>query len=490
MNSGNGAMAQYEEITRLDFCPLNILDIEKLAKVTRMEPNVLLSGSLYYLLLTFSQGTEIERARFTSGMLRETLHFCPECLKDKKYHRLLWRIKGIETCIMHRIPLQDKCPQCKKGIKYQDVNALDKCPYCDMDLSISLNFPIKISCDWNQQIWLHNSFNTLLISKEHKISPQSVALRVLYLMNKKQDIFDKGRVTSTTQGANKLPGLLQLARDSLKQKRTLHIAYILNVLRESRLGIDDFLDLKLPQKFIDSVLTPSRIKKDTIACKAPWCENFGIEGALIQTGTSFKRKKNGSVLSYYLACVKCGCEYALNAVNQVEERTYFIKGYNLMKSNISERDTIDSISKKTGLSLGQVKRCIAYFYSREFKFLELDGSFQTDSSMLNLFIDAVKHDLPIRYIRNWDCWGSYMQFLLHRFHPNVMEQLLLQTRKMPKRINNESNLDEIKKVVGDLYAKEVTITINAVAQKMGVSINTIRNWGGCHYIRKMKKKSA
>lgn len=317
---------------------LHLLDIDKLAKITRLESNVLLSASLYYLLHTFSQGTELERARFTAGMLRETLHYCPECLRNKNYHRLLWRVNGIQTCITHRILLENKCPLCKKGIKYQDVNTLNKCPYCDVDLSISLNSPSKGGCDWNQQIWLYQSWNQLLNSKVDKISPQTLALRLLYLMNKRQVIFDKERVSIELQGASKLPGLLQLARDSLKQKRTLHISFILNVLRENHFEINDLLGLELPHEFIDSVLTPSRLKKDVVACKAPWCVNFGVEGALLQTGTSFKRKKNGSVFSYYLACIKCGCEYAFNSENKIEERTYFIKGYNLMKSNISERD--------------------------------------------------------------------------------------------------------------------------------------------------------
>lgn len=487
LNAGTDFYVQYEEITRLDFCPSNILNIDKLAKVTRLESDVLLSGSLYYLLHTFSLGTEVERSRFTAGMIRETLHYCPECLKDKKYHRLHWRINGIHTCIIHRIKLQDKCPQCKKGIQYKDVRTLDKCPYCDMDFSISLNSLSNNDCDWDQQIWLYQSWNRLLNAKELRISPQSWALRVLYLMNQRQAIFDKERVKSEMKGASKLAGLLQLARDSLKQKRTLHISYILNLLREKQFGIDDLLKLELPQTFIDSVLIPPRLKKDTVACKAPWCAKFGVEGALIQTGTSFKRKMNGQIQSYYLACLKCGCEYAFNAENQIEERTYFIKGYNFLKSNMGKGNSIYSISQKTGLSFDQVKRCIAYFFSRGFKFLELGVSFQTDPLKLDMLIDAMKRNIPIKSIRNWNCWGNYTHFLVHRFHPSVMEQHLLQTRSMPKRINYIKNLDEIKKVVDRLNDLEKTISIDDVAELMGVSVNTIRNWGGCPYIRKMKE---
>ncbi len=109
------------------------------------------------------------------------------------------------------------------NVKSQDVKTLDNCPYCDIDLSISLNSSSNNDCDWEQQLWLYHSWNRLLNDKEHRISPQSLALRVLYLMNKREATFDKERVKSEMQWASKLSGLLQLARDSLKQKRTLHI---------------------------------------------------------------------------------------------------------------------------------------------------------------------------------------------------------------------------------------------------------------------------
>ncbi len=67
-----------------------------------------------------------------------------------------------------------------------------------------------------------------------------------------------------------------------------------------------------------------------------------------------------------------------------------------MKSSLSEGDSIYSISQKTDLSLDQVKRCIAYFYSRGYKFLELDVSFQTDPLKLDLLKDAMKKNIPIR----------------------------------------------------------------------------------------------
>nr|WP_181460911.1 TniQ family protein [Brevibacillus laterosporus] len=480
--------AQYDDITLLDYCPLNIINIEKLSNAIRREPRELLSLSLFNLLQRFAVGTEIERSRFTSGMLRETLHFCPACLKDKPYHRLLWRIKGMEACITHCRLLHDKCPHCAKVIKYRDVCVHDKCPYCDLDLSRVLHSPSERDIDWDQQSWWRHSWTQLLNYSDHKIPPQNVALRMLYLINNRQVIFDKKRTMSNIQGVNKLPTLLQHAGDSLKQKRTLHIFYILEVLWENHLDIDDFLNMELPQPFIDSVLTPARLKKEKLSCQAPWCENVGVEDSLIQTGTSFKRKKSGQVLSYYLACIDCGCEYAINARGELQERTYFIDAYHLIKSNFCEGEHITSISEKTGLSLDKLKRCIAYFCTRGIKFCV----YETDTIQINLqelepLITAIKKNVPLKSIQKWDCWTNYVHFLVYRFHKRVMKELLMQTRNRPKRSNAEQNIDKVKSVVKEMYDQETTITLGAVAEQIGVSVNTIRNWGCCPYIRKMKK---
>ncbi|QIC07173.1 TniQ family protein [Brevibacillus sp. 7WMA2] len=480
--------AQYDEITLLDFCPLNIINIEKLSNTIRREPNELLSLTLYNLLQLFAVGTEIERSRFTSGMLRETLYFCPACLKNKPYHRLLWRIKGIDACMTHCRLLQDKCPHCAKGIKYRDVYVHDKCPYCDLDLSRVLDSPSERDIDWDQQSWWWYSWNQLLNYSDLKISPQNVALRMLYLINNRQVIFDKKRAISDIQRACKLPTLLQHARDSLKQKRTLHISYILEVLWEKHLDIDDFLNMELPQPFIDSVLNPTRLKKEMLSCQAPWCENLGVDGGLIQTGTTFKRKKSGQVLSYYLSCLDCGCEYAINDQGELQERTYFISAYHLIKNSLCEGEHITSIIEKSGLSLDKLKRCIAYFYTRGIKFCAYEtDSIQIETQVLGPFIAAIKKNVPLKSIRKWGCWTNYVHFLVYRFHKIVMKELLMQTRKRPKRNNAEQNLNKVKRVVEEMYHQETTITIGAVAEQIGVSVNTIRNWGCCPYIKKMKK---
>lgn len=56
---------------------------------------------------------------------------CPSCLKENPYVRKQWEIKFITTCLEHKSLLIDKCPECKKKIKWNrsQINICD----CKLD---------------------------------------------------------------------------------------------------------------------------------------------------------------------------------------------------------------------------------------------------------------------------------------------------------------------------------------------------------------------
>ncbi len=87
---------------------------------------------------------------------------------------------------------------------------------------------------------------------------------------------------------------------------------------------------------------------------------------------------------------------------------------------------------KTGLSIDKLKRCITYFYTRGIKFCE----YETETIQINA---------------------------------------------------KQLKIDRVKQVVQEMFDQETTITVNLVAEQLKVSVNTIRNWGCCPYISRMKR---
>lgn len=486
--------AQNDDVNLLDTVPENAIDLDNIAKVTGVEVEQLLQGTLFYALRRFSLDEKLERSRIASGLIREVLHYCSFCLDEKPYHRLIWKIKGIEACFKHRCALLDCCLHCKKKIKYRDLVKLDSCPYCEKELygpkkNLGASFGHQSDVEWILDAW-----NRLLEPNDVNFPPQEVALRILFILNDFVHSFDKEKVKMKMKEPGKLPTLLQHARGSLSQKRALHISFVLEVLKENNISMKMFLDMKVPKSFVESILIPVKTKKERAFCLAPWCSDYMVEGTLVKTGTSIKNKNNGQIMSYYLVCQSCGCEYAFDQENNLIERTYFIKGYNLLK-DYDRIEGFNSISRRTGLTVDQIRRCLAYFRSRDelsaTRHTPLKANELTDFSLspdlLQRFVEAIKNGMPLKKIESWDCWSRYDHFLTYRFHQRVMEQLIRQKRSSFKRVSNTDRMRDVIKIVDSMFERDDDITVEKVAKRAGVCVQTLRNWGCCPYINKMKK---
>ncbi|TVY09092.1 hypothetical protein FPZ49_15390 [Paenibacillus cremeus] len=47
--------------------------------------------------------------------------FCPHCLYEAKYHRLLWDVSLVSVCLKHKCNLIENCPSCGRHIRIHDL---------------------------------------------------------------------------------------------------------------------------------------------------------------------------------------------------------------------------------------------------------------------------------------------------------------------------------------------------------------------------------
>ena len=153
-----------------------------------------------------------------------------------------------------------------------------------------------------QQDWMHEALSTLLVSGGSRIDPPDLAMRLLYLLCDRQFLFDRKLAEASLPSI--LPTLLQHARDSLSQKRTLHLTFLLNTLYEHHHSMIECLDTVVPDSFAESVRQGTVRTSERLSCQAPWCDSYQQSGTLIKTGKTLKRRKSGETLLYYLACTK------------------------------------------------------------------------------------------------------------------------------------------------------------------------------------------
>lgn len=62
------------------------------------------------------------------GELSQVLRFCSDCL-DRGFHSAMFQIESYTQCPWHRIPLEDRCPECRRDIEYEVGPDMRRVPY-------------------------------------------------------------------------------------------------------------------------------------------------------------------------------------------------------------------------------------------------------------------------------------------------------------------------------------------------------------------------
>ncbi len=48
----------------------------------------------------------------TNNLVNNGLRYCPLCLRENRYYRMIWQLKSSFSCLKHKVWLVDNCPQC------------------------------------------------------------------------------------------------------------------------------------------------------------------------------------------------------------------------------------------------------------------------------------------------------------------------------------------------------------------------------------------
>ena len=478
--------AQKADYALIDLSPNNLFDIESLLDMTRISKEMLLGTTMYYLVKYFHKNSSVGSARVLSGLISGYFRYCPACLKEKLYGQLIWRFTCIDMCLVHGVVLQGSCIHCKDVIKYNDIFLPGYCPTCLKPLSAARIYDTEISISTEER-WVHKLLAFLLAPSTVDTYNNDLAMRLLYFLNNQSPLFQRQIVASNMKNPKILNTLLQHARGSLSQKRTLHLSTFLTELKDRQVSPYSFWNISIPQAFIDSVhFKPPKMSHE-LACIAPWCENYNLPGSLYETGSNSKRLLDGTRLRHYMACLSCGCEYAINENGKLEERTYFISAYSSIKKDVLIGVNLRYLAKKSGFTVDKLQRAIAYFSSR-LPSLALAESFVVDTGLLKKFSEAVRGGETINSIKRWDCWTSYKEFLRYRYDISVMSTVIQLRRPRGPQADGEEKRNKIMSVINEMYDNDTDITLNSVAAVAGVSVGTIKYRDCTDYLANKKQK--
>ncbi|NKE04669.1 TniQ family protein [Mesobacillus selenatarsenatis] len=231
------------------YSPKHIIDVKELVKTVRLSEEEIEKCSFHYMLGHFSDEKNIPHLRILSGVIRNVLYYCPKCLMDSNYYRLLWKVKDVTVCLQHECYLLDKCLHCKKPIYYRDLLQVGKCPYCKNSLfKTAQNLPHDH--ELQEQRWIQAQWMFLLFENGKVINLQELSLRVLFLLNgKKTDEISRQLIGGILNLSNGTEKLLQHARGTRIDSRTLHINLLIRILREINSSFEQLFSIDVPASF-------------------------------------------------------------------------------------------------------------------------------------------------------------------------------------------------------------------------------------------------
>lgn len=84
--------------------------------------------------------------------------YCPKCLTEAAYHRLIWRPVSSAACLKHACQLMSGCPKCQQPVSIGDIVRL-RCRYCYSDLRTAKSVALsgdehELNAQMAMQSWL------------------------------------------------------------------------------------------------------------------------------------------------------------------------------------------------------------------------------------------------------------------------------------------------------------------------------------------------
>lgn len=484
------------ESSKLDHYPNKMLSFLILSEITGIPVDELEDLNFINVVKRFSSKDALYSSnRFLTSELENYRKFCPHCVREEGYYKLLWQIKEVEACLNHKVYLMKECPECYKPITClfpwssigycncgYDITQTTTKPCTDFDLNIQH----RIQADWSS---LLGNKNIKIFNQ--KRDPQSLALALLYVANDFEEIFKGMKKLETCLSKNIINSLLQSARKTHLHNNIIHVRTILDLIRDKNITVNTFFNLDVPETFTNSVLTKPVKYLSKFYCITPWCSSYKKSRGLKKTGsTGSKKELKNKTLRYYFFCQECGVKYAINEDGKIVERGFFIDlAWKQVRPLLNKGISRDNIVKKLGIRYDKLSKCIAYLAANKLlnddvvaNYLGCEVSKEKEAEFLKLVNDGHGNN-KIRQMLSL----PNPEFLYYQYKIGVIKHSKntpeLDKQKKDRDIIN----DKIKDVLETMVRNREDITIKKVAEKLNVSLKTIYYNNGAPLIDKMKK---
>lgn len=469
----------------LDITPHTVINVNTLCEMLKLESNDIFNMTFVKIYNKFAISLdEISTSKVLMNSVCDYRKYCPMCMKDKNIYKLIWQVEEINYCKDHKIYLYDCCWNCKRKIPLLSSNSENGyCPFCGSDLSKGSPIKIYLNDDIKNPIedwaFLLNKKNPPMdIIKNYSIT-RTIALKLLYIGIDNAHAF-----------------LLQKARGTHTVNRNTNICWLLKILREKKITVQDFFNLKVPNEFIESILYHESLMINNFACISPWCKNYNKLGLLKRTATSSRKQITGEVHNFYMYCPECSIEYYItHNTKEIKERGYFINlGWEKVKDLIKQDMTLIQMASKLNTTKDKIKRCIIFLVTNNLtdvniNDLPIEVPAEINKRIFNDICVLIKDGEAIRKIQKL-LKLKYNDYLFYYFRKDVRILKINTYHKISKKLipTNQKYGEAVLVALDKCITEKQAITVEGISKKVGVCHETLRNAELLSVIKEEKKR--
>jgi len=471
-------------IPTLVFSPLDNYNMSKLSSFTGLAEKQLLGHTIHPYHLKFTHAINLLNREWETQYRR----FCPCCLEEKNYFKLIWQVKELEICLVHKVKLRHFCHKCNYLLPFADsITVLNKqCPKCEAFLTTGIKTENKSTTYLKDQQRKYEDW-IYLLSKDidsgiyHSLD-EYLTLTYLYFISTQENIKDIP--------IPRFRGFYNTLINSIKTKkknkdRSVTPLNLLRTLRHYDVRVQNFFQLKVPENFLNSSIVEAQGKLGK--CLAPWCTCFG-------KSTSMKRAKlhrSSLRFSDISICTRCNVAYGFER-NTKEWKNIdgLIKIFEDLNGNLEVDLDINKLLKNKGeVSEFQGNYLLGYLWN-----------YYNSTININMYIskekqeqlkDLVSKTKNIPHLKSMAIkkygWDTLEFFCI--YHSNEVKSHIyfgLKETRTQKTIDNRTG--KVRKYINYLLENDIEITIDEVCNGIGCSVRTLSESGLNKLIFQMKEK--
>lgn len=438
------------------------------------------------LNVNYDEGKDLYKMYLNMELVKDVRRFCPLCLKENGVYKLMWQVKELEICEIHKIKLVSHCGVCNSKQRYFSTSLGNyRCINCDSFLwekvnrdkfNISqLNEQTLIYSDWK---FLLNYENKLVKLIPHYDFSQSLAITMLYVAQNQEDIFQIENIKLfPKRTVNKIVRFI----NNMRIEDNISLNSVKRIARDKNILLSSLHNIKVPMSYIQSLIK-QRKKIIEFTCLSPWCKFFGKNDKIDVLG-KYNSKCRGIVKKF--VCTECNMRFGYNLrTNMCEPLNQTLFNNILKVKEMNLKDKVQrEIAEFLGISIDLYTKILAYLLSNSLMSSNVESHnriiIPSDvKEKFKMLLD--KKCLSVKKARKIFGW-SYFQFYYYYWLPEIQGFLIDEEKCSGLRISQyRPNKREWKKIlfiyIYYFWKRDIDINFENIDRYSKISWNILNKY--------------